>query len=149
MTKNLIWVALIVAAFVAGYEVGKRSSRVPNVVGGGPTIQAYIALQGDGSCKQTVGPDPEDYPQLSKDEMTTIKWMGNAAAFAPQVSFPAGGSPFAQSSFSGEADSGPVTRGTPINVDYPFSSLTVFDQSNNKWVPCNLNIHPMGVHVDH
>jgi len=151
MNKNLIWVALlIIAAFVAGYELGKRSCQRRLFGGGlGPTTQAYIALQDDGSCRQTVGVDPEDYPEISKSGQATIEWMGTTAATAPIVSFPPGGSPFTLSALSNEEDSGAVTPRTPINQNYPFNSVTVFNAKTRVWVACNLNLHPMGVRIDH
>lgn len=142
----------LVIGGIVGYVVAPKPVPQPELGkvglnGLNPPIQAYITLQGDGSCRQTVGPDQIDFPQVSRAEKQTVEWMGKSAVTAPQVSFPTAGVPFAQNSFSNEADSGAVTVATPLKMDYPYSSVSVVDPSG-KYVPCNLNIHPMGVHVD-
>jgi hypothetical protein len=144
-------VGLVIGAIIGYLFAPKSGLQQGQGKGGGhginPPIQAYIALQQDGTCRQTVGPDQFDFVSILRNGEQNIEWMGNGAVTAPKVTFPQVGVPFAENSFSGEADSGAVTRTTPLNTDYPYSSVSVFNPSTKQWVQCDLNVHPMGVHV--
>jgi hypothetical protein len=129
-------VALVAGALIALFVIGPR----PHI---NPPTHAAITVSNGNVCQQTVGGVPDALPHISILGHGSVIWSGYIASAPVTVTFPPGGSPFAQNSYQNGVNTGPPT-GNP--GDYRFQSITVTTQ-NGEQVTCG-NPQGMGVHID-
>ncbi len=162
MAKNLIIVILIVAALIAGYEVGKNKKKTmtglddgSGVVGGGGggagmALSESLSLNSDGSCAQKNSSGTIlAYIDVSKGNSDTVSWtmVGGTSSTQPRVNFPTN-LPFGASTYGGGGSTGGATSGAAAGNIYSFSSLQVWNPAANPpaYATCT-NSQSMGVHI--